>query len=270
VLWESRFLAFLLLIILENVEDGGMRRLIIHSSVALMTFGIGISAAAIFRLPTANSPRQRTKELDRIFIETKPKKLPTPIQATKANESSDFSIVVEVSEPNPNPPSFTRRYFKLSRRQPTLIDLDLTEDIDNQEVALNFRDDSEYRVFQRYRTSMTISAEGPHLDLVEWRHFDSPWTSLKTLGPKRFRTLATDQMEESKFPSTTKAEIMKEVRRHVGREWPAGLELVKDCHGPNDAACLVSISSIYLHIEKKVRNQWVNVGLVEIRIPMGC
>lgn len=115
---------------------------------------------------------------------------------------------------------------------------------------------------------MSISAEGPHLDLVEWRHFDSPWTSLETLGHKRFRTLAIDQMEVSKFPSTTKAEIMKEVR--VGEEWPAVLELVKDCHGPNDGACLVSISSIYLRIQKKVRNQWVNVGLVEIRIPMGC
>lgn len=247
-----------------------MRRLINRSSVALMTFCIGISVAAIFRFPTANSPSQPTKELDRIFIETKPKTLPTPVQDIKTNESSDFSIVVEVSEPNPNPPSLTRRYFKLNRRQPILVDLELAEDIDNQEVALNFRDNSEYRMFQCYRTSMSISAEGPHLDLVEWRHFDSPWTSLETLGPKRFRTLATDQKEESKFPSTTKAEIMKEVRRRVGEEWPAMLELVKDCHGPNDGACLVSISSIYLRIQKKVRNQWVNVGLVEIRIPMGC
>jgi hypothetical protein len=231
---------------------------------------MGTSVAAIFRLPTANSPSQPTKELDRIFIETKPQKLPTPVQYTNANESSDFSIVVEVSEANPNPPSLTRRYFKLSRRGPTLIDLELAEDINDQEVALNFRDNSEYRMFQRYRTSMSISAEGPHLDLVEWRHFDSLWTSLETLGPKRFRTLATDQMEESKFPSTTKAENMEEVRRRVGEEWPAVLELVEDCHGPNDSACLVSISSIYLRVQKKVRDQWVNVGLVAIRIPMGC
>lgn len=247
-----------------------MRGPIIRSSVALMTFFIGISVAAIFSFPTANSPSRPTKELDRIFIETKPQRLPTQIQDTKANESSDFSIVVGVSEPNPKAPSLTRRYFKLSRRGPTLIELELAEDINDQEVALNFRDNSEYRIFERYRTSMSISAEGPHLDLVGWRHFDSPWTSLKTLGPKRFRTLATDQMEESRFPSTTKAEIMKEVRRRVGDEWPAVLEPIKDCHGPNDGACLVSISSIYLRIQKKVRNQWVNVGLVEIRIPMGC
>ena len=240
-----------------------MRRLIIRSSVALMTFCIGISIAVIFRFRTANSPSPPTQELDRIFIQTKPQRLVIPVQDTKANESSDLSIVVEVSEPNPNPPSLTRRYFKLSRRGSTLIDLALAEDIDNQEVALNFPDNSEYRMFQRYCTSMSISAEGPHLDLLEWRHFDSPWTSLETLGPKRFRTLATDQMEESKFPSTTTAEIMNEVRRRVGQESSAVLELVKDCDGPNDGACLVSISSIYLRIQKKVRNQWVNVGLVK-------
>ena len=78
------------------------------------------------------------------------------------------------------------------------------------------------------------------------------------------------QMLRELIKLSTKAEIMKEVRRRVGDEWPALLELVKDCHGPNDGACLVSISSIYLRIQKKVRNQWVNVGLVEIRIPLGC
>lgn len=247
-----------------------MRRVIFRFSVALITLSIGISVAAIFKFPKANSPSQPTNQLDRITIENNPQRPPTPIEDTKANERSDFSIVVEVSEPHPNPPSLIRRHFKLSRRGPTLIDLDLAEYIDDQEVALNFRDNSEYRILQRYRTSMTISAEGPHLDLVGWRHFDSPWTSLETIGPKRFRTLATDQMESSRFPPTTQAEIMKEVRRRVGKEWPELLDLVKDCHGPNDGACRVSISSMYLRIQKKVRNQWVNVGRVEIRIPMGC
>ena len=214
-----------------------MRRLIIRFSVALITLCIG---------------------------------LPVPARDTKANEGSDFSIVVAISQPNPKPPSLTRRHFKLNARGPTLIDLELAEDIDNQEVTLNFLDNSQYRMLQRYRTSMSISVEGPHIDLMDWRHFDSPWTSLKKSGPKRFRTLATDQMDASRFPATTKAEIMKEVRRRVGDEWPEALELVKNCRGPNDGACLVSISSIYLRIQKKVRKQWVDVGLVEVRIPMGC
>lgn len=244
-----------------------MRRLIIRSSVALLTFCIGISVAAIFRVPTANISSPSTT---RPFIETKPQQLPAAVPDTATSKRSDFSIGIAVSESNRSRLSLTRRHFELNRRGPTLIDLNLAENIDNQEVTLNFPDNSEYRMFQRYRTSMSISVEGPHLDLVEWRHFDSPWTSLNALGPKRFRTLATDQMDGSKFPPTTKAEIMKEVRRQVGEDWPEVLELVNGCSGPNDGACLVLISSIYLRIEKKVRNQWVDVGHVEIRIPMGC
>lgn len=219
------------------MEDGCLQRLIMLFTVALITLCIG---------------------------------LPIPAQDTKTDESSDFSIVVAVSQPNPKPPSFVRRDFKLNKRGPTLIDLGLVEDIDDQEVTLNFRDNAEYRMFQRYRTSMSISVEGPHVDLMDWRHFDSPWTPLKNRGPKRFRTLASDQMDATRFPATTKAEIVKEVRRRVGEEWPEALELAKNCNGPNDGACIVMISSIYLRIQKKVRKQWVNVGLVEIRIPMGC
>jgi len=58
------------------------------------------------------------------------------------------------------------------------------------------------------RSSMSISAEGPHLDLMGWRHFDSTWTRLVSLDAKRFRTLKSDQMEASRFPSTTKSEII--------------------------------------------------------------
>jgi hypothetical protein len=91
-----------------------------------------------------------------------------------------------------------------------------------------------------------------------------------SLDAKRFRTLKSEQMDASRFPSTTKSEIIKEVRRRVGKEWPNLLEYVKDCRGPNDGACLVMISSIYLRIQKQVRRSWIDIGLVEVRIPMGC
>jgi hypothetical protein len=56
----------------------------------------------------------------------------------------------------------------------------------------------------------------------------------------------------------------------VGKDWPDLLELVKGCRGPNDGACQVMISSIYLRIQKKVSGRWIDIGLVEVRIPMGC
>lgn len=164
----------------------------------------------------------------------------------------------------------SKRTDRHGKRGSTVIDLDLGEGIDNQEVSLHFQGNDEYRMFQRYRTSMSVSAEGPHLDLVDWRHFDSAWTKLKALSSKRFRTLVLNQMDASKFPSTTNDEFVEEIRRRVGTDWPEVLELAQDCDGPNDGACLVLISSIYLRIQKRVHTQWVDVGLIQIRQPMAC
>ena len=93
---------------------------------------------------------------------------------------------------------------------------------------------------------------------------------MESVGANRFRTLRSEQMDDSKFPKTTKAEIIKEVRRRVGKDWPGLMEWVESCDGPNEGACIVTISSIYLRIQKQVDDRWIDVGMVEIAIPMGC
>lgn len=243
-----------------------MRPLFIRLTVALITFIIGIAIPSLSR-----SRRPHNSGHLREVVEISVKPQPGLPQDQRGEKGSALSIVVEVSAPNPQLPSFELRQIRLSRDRTTIIDLDLAESIDGQEVRLKFRGSSNrYRILQRYRTSMSISAEGPHLDLVDWRHFDSPWTPLESIGSMRFRTLRSEQMEDSTFPSTTKAEIIKEVRRRVGKDWPSLLELVNECNGPDDGACLVMISSIYLRIQKQVRSHWIDIGLVEVRIPMGC
>ena len=245
-----------------------MRKLVIGLTVAFFTFSVGIMITPGTRVQMEHVSSHSARHADPVSVLTEPWKLP-PAEP-KAQQYSNLSIVIDSSGPNPSPPSLKGRHIRLVERGLTAIELDLGESIDDQGIKLNFRGDDEYRMFQRYRTSMTISAEGPHLDLLNWRHFDSPWTQLRALSSDRFRTLATNQMDGGKFPSTTNAEIVAEVRRQVGADWSTPLELAKDCDGPNDGACLVLISSIYLRIQKRVRAQWIDVGVVEIRLPMGC
>lgn len=207
---------------------------------------------------------------DSILVEPEVGKLVNKAPDTNVARRIDLSIAIQVSEPTPNPPSYKWRDIKLGRFGRTIIKLGLGEYVDNSEVTLNFPDASvRYRILQRYRTSMSVSAEGPHLDLVDWRHFDSPWTPLERLGALRFKTLPGDQMEHSRFPTTSRSEIVKAVRRRAG-DWPAVLELAKSCRSPHDGACWVGISSMYLRIQKHNRGRWADVGMVELRIPMGC
>lgn len=244
-----------------------MRKLVIGLTVAFLTFSIGVMVAPVTRVPMVHVSSQPARHADPVSVVTEPLKLP-PTEP-KGQQYSGLSIVIDSSEPNPSPP-LKGRHIRLVERGPTAIELEPGESIDDQDVTLNFRGDDEYRMFQRYRTSMTISDEGPHLDLLNWRHFDSPWIQLNALSSNRFRTPAANQMDGSKFPSTTNPEIVAEVRRQVGTGWSRILELAKDCDGPNDGACSVLISSIYLRIQKRVRAQWIDVGVVEIRLPMGC
>lgn len=247
-----------------------MKPSIIRLTVALITLIIGIALFSLtrFNRPQVSPQPVTVKVTDQIPVKPapQPEESPAPPPDRKIPRGTDLSIVVELAG---NPPTFDVRYITLNKKPRTTIDLDLAENIDGQEVTLHFRDRSLYRILQRYRTSMGVSLEGPHLDLLDWRHFDSPWTPLKSLGANRFRTLRTEQMNDTSFPKTTKAEIIKEVHKR-GKDWPRLLEFVKSCNGPNDGACYVAISSIYLRIQKQVGDRWIDVGMVEIAMPMGC
>jgi hypothetical protein len=116
---------------------------------------------------------------------------------------------------------------------------------------------------------MTVMGEGPHLDLVDWRHFDSEWIELDQLAQRKFRTLAYEQMDTSKFPPVTKSELISAVGKRAS-DWPQIVKLAKTCGNPNDDPCSVSDSSLYFRIEKLVGDRWTTVGIVEVLIPMGC
>jgi len=247
-----------------------MKLLIIRLTIALITFVIGIVLPSIsFYHGSQISPQPAPVEVTtQIPFKPQPKESPSLPPELNPPKGTDLSIMVALSD---DPPSFTVKHIKLDKDRRATIDLDLGEHIYGQEVTLHFPDSSaSYRILERYRNSMTISAEGPHLDLVDWRHFDSSWTPLKSQGASRFRTLESEQIDSAAFPKTTGAEIIKEVRRRVGKDWPRIIELAETCNGPDDNTCIVTISSIYLRIQKQVGDRWSDVGMVEIRIPMGC
>jgi len=247
-----------------------MKKHIRGLTVSLVTLSTGIALAFLFRTPVNHESNQLSEKTAPVIVETKPATYLPPVEYARAAEIPELSIVIEDSESRPHPPARFHRYIKLTKNGPTKVDFDLDDDIDNRELTLSFRHRSaEYRVFQRYRNSLTISLEGPHVDLDNWRHYDSPWIQLRSLDNTRFRTLASEQIDASRFPATTRAEILKAVRKLGVKGWDPD-ELVKDCNGPNVAPYLVTVSSMYLRVQKKVRAGWMNVGVVEIRIPMGC
>lgn len=181
--------------------------------------------------------------------------------------SGDFSVVIKTDLGNGEVGS---RTIRLSKDPVVVDDLDVPEFIDGQDISIVGDDTSaQFQIFERYRTSMTVMGEGPHLDLVDWLHFDSEWLPLDQLSQRKFQTLDGDKMDCSKFPSVTKSQLIEAVRKRSAG-WPTAFELAKTCRSPHHEPCAVGVSSLYFRIEKQVGDRWIKVGLVEVRIPMGC
>lgn len=236
-----------------------MRRLSIYFIVTLISFFVGTLVANLWDFKSSPKSKQLVESGSALSSVEQSQ------QEILDDDDNHLTILVRVlSEPSSD------RLIELSKNSPTNVDLELGEDINDQEVSLSGDTDSEYRILQRYQTSMTVMDEGPHLDLLDWRHFDSAWIPLQQLDTHRFRTLASHQMDETKFPPTTKADIISAVEKRAGSDWPEIVELVKTCEGPNDGCCGVRISSIYLRVQKRIADSWTDIGLVEFLIPMGC
>jgi len=243
-----------------------MRKVIYGFGVALLTFSLGAVVYYFTRPKTSPSPppipvvEVKPLEVKRASIA----EIQVPLEPLA---SADFSVVIKTDLGDGEVGS---RTIRLSKNPVVVDDLDVPEYIDGQEISIVGGDKSaQFRIFERYRNSMTVMGEGPHLDLIGWRHFDSEWMPLDQLDQRRFRTLETDEMDDSKFPPTTQAELISAVRKRAA-DWPEAVELAKTCRSPHHEPCAVGVSSVYFRIEKQVGDRWIQVGVVEVLIPMGC
>ena len=246
-----------------------MRKVIYGFGVALLTFTLG----SVTYYLTVSKPTSEPIPV----VEVKP----SDVRREYSFSLSEINVPIE--PPAPPPVGFAvvfavgvedqvlgYRSVKLSKKLAVLNDLDISDEIYGKEITIVGGDKSaRYRIFERYRTSMTVMGEGPHLDLIDWRHFDSEWIELNQLADRKFKTLAYEQMDTSKFPPVTKSELISAVGKRAS-DWPQIVKLAKTCGNPNDDPCSVSDSSLYFRIEKLVGDRWTTVGIVEVLIPMGC
>jgi len=135
-------------------------------------------------------------------------------------------------------------------------------------------DGREFRVEQRYETSLTLMNEGPHMDLLDWKHYISEWEEVESSNGLTF---VLKEVSSAEFPAVTPAEIIEAVRAEsekwskqgydVGERW---IDLARQCKGPTTYPCGVSVSKITLRIRVKESDSWKDIQTIEFRIPMGC
>ena len=149
------------------------------------------------------------------------------------------------------------------------VDLELGDSLGNLVLRVNpvAGVKGDFIVEQSFETSMTVMEEGPHLDLVDWKHYTSPWVPLKRISATEFRIPVISDEDTQRFPAVTP----KEIRAIVTKEGGAKLgEYVSKVKGPNDYPCGVGLSKISFRIILKNGGEAKVVKTLEFLVPMGC
>lgn len=156
------------------------------------------------------------------------------------------------------------------------VPLDLGDEVYGATLQLQPATPGEtYRVRVQYETSLGLSAEGPHLDLVDWKHCMSDWETAEATEALSF-VLPTPTPEQHEcFPAYTRAELEQAVRAHAAARGDAAMadqwiSRIGEGDAEGEATPFVAISTVRVRVEVLRNGTWVDVATVAFMPAMGC
>lgn len=164
----------------------------------------------------------------------------------------------------------TIHYLAVDGEIPELITSDTVtilaevgESIEDQKIIVS---GSDLKVDYQYETSLTISKEGPHCDLTNWKHFYSDWKPLKKKGNEfQFPSISTKDRE--RFIEVSMDEVKEAVKAECGDDWAEMLNKTTNIH---EYPCGVGISRYFIRISGKTKAGAGFQKVIVIESPMGC
>jgi hypothetical protein len=159
---------------------------------------------------------------------------------------------------------------KLNETQKDTVYLysELGETIEGQTISISTEQLTDLIIEQRYETSVTIQNEGPHCDLIDWKHYDSEWKMLKTNKAGQFICDSYSEKDWEKFPKIQISELKEIVKKQCGKEW---YNLISKIKLPTEYPSTVGVSRYFLRLtgQRKDNGQKVT-KLIIFEVAMGC
>ncbi len=148
------------------------------------------------------------------------------------------------------------------------IEVEIGESIEGSFISILGDHISDLRVEQSYETSATIMNEGPHCDLIEWKHFNSVWKSLKQNANGQYLSAEYTADERTIFPEVSMDDLKQKVKEQCGEEW---FKLLVKVKSPTEYPCAIGISRYFLRITGIQKDNGKKVTkLIVFKTPMGC
>lgn len=150
----------------------------------------------------------------------------------------------------------------------TLFYLDLAEYLDSATIEIHHDGIHTVDIYQMYQNSITIMNEGPHCDLVDWKHYNSDWIAIKKFNDYDFIAESYNEKDWGNFIEVDIPELQNAVLEHCGEEWAERVANLKEV---NDYPSSVGMNRIVFKIEMThPKSQIKTQQIIVFEIPMGC
>ena len=117
-----------------------------------------------------------------------------------------------------------------------------------------------------YETSVVITDEGPHCDLVDWKHYQSSWQSLKKLSESKFTFNNYSLKAQKQFPKINIDDFKYFVKNNCGEEW---FQLIMNNKSVDEGASSVGVSKVFLKLSGTVNGKFTTRIIVFYQ-DLGC
>jgi hypothetical protein len=145
---------------------------------------------------------------------------------------------------------------------------DLGETIQGQTFEIVNSGLRDIKVEQQYETSLSISDEGSHLDLLDWKHHTSDWIKLTPVDKDKYITINYSTADQEKFPDFTEKELTEYLISNNLQEWAKLIKIPS--HGVGSRHWGIGLSRVTIRVSGfDKNNNWV-ARYINIEIPMGC
>lgn len=144
--------------------------------------------------------------------------------------------------------------------------LEFGENLSEKIIFVDSIENRNYRARIQLETSITVMMEGPHLDMLDWKHCTTDWLDLKRFKSDRFTIPNLDEIDTDCFPEVSRKELRAAVMEYGGEYWA---KLISDDIRKEELPIAVSLSSVRLKIEARENGKWELITIINVVIPMG-
>ncbi len=148
-----------------------------------------------------------------------------------------------------------------------------TLDIFNRNATLELLSPREHRIEVCFETSASFTGEGPHIELTDWVHGYTKWTSLSAAPDGKFIISGYPQPVDLPFPEVSRKDVATAIREHL-RKFNFSPEetqhWVDKAKHWNPKRPSVMATHLLLRISFREDQEWRVQRIVRVPLPTGC